>query len=399
VARFAVAAALLIAPVASAVEWSGNVAAEFRHFPSPPLHDHQHEDSLSLSFQPELYHEFEDNSYLLFSPFFRVDQHDHRRTHADIRELYWLKGFDNWDLSIGLRKIFWGKTESQHLVDIINQTDLIESLDGEEKLGQPMINATWISDWGNIDLFLLPGFRERTLPGKDGRFRTPLRYDFGNTQYESGAGSGHVDFAIRYSHYVGNWDFGVSHYWGTSREPRFRPVFDNHRLKLAPYYDIIHQTGLDVQYTSGGWLLKFEGIRRSGQGDTFGAVTTGFEYTFYQAFKTDADAGILAEYLWDSRGDDALEAITGQSVSPFQNDLFVGTRIGLNDIQSTQILAGAIIDLETAALTMRLEAERRLGDNWKLSVEANVLANIPSRDPLTFFRKDDLVEVELAYYF
>ena len=32
---------------------------------------------------------------------------------------------------------FWPQTESAHLVDVINQTDFLEGLDREKKLGQP----------------------------------------------------------------------------------------------------------------------------------------------------------------------------------------------------------------------------------------------------------------------
>ena len=41
----------------------------------------------------------------------------------------------DWSLSIGLGKVFWGVTEFNHLVDVINQTDLVEGIDGEAKLG------------------------------------------------------------------------------------------------------------------------------------------------------------------------------------------------------------------------------------------------------------------------
>ena len=37
--------------------------------------------------------------------------------------------------------------------------------------------------------------------------------------------------------------------------------------------------GLEVQYTTGAWLWKFEGIRRSGQGTPYYAATGGVEYT------------------------------------------------------------------------------------------------------------------------
>ncbi|MBI1320776.1 MAG: hypothetical protein GC168_17770 [Candidatus Hydrogenedens sp.] len=401
--RYALAiTGLLAAPLAGAVEWSGYVAGEARLFPSAPLDDRQHDGNLSLSFQPEAYHEWDDGSSALFVPFLRIDQHDAERTHFDVREAFWRKSWDEWELRLGLRKVYWGVTESQHLVDIINQTDMVESFDGEEKLGQPMINAAWVNDWGTLDFFVLPGFRERTFAGTRGRLRTPLPLDEDAAEYESGAERAHVDYALRYSHYVGNWDFGLSHFYGTSREPRLKPTLDNLQLKLAPYYDLIHQTGVDVQYTNGSWLLKFEGIRRSGQGETYGAITTGLEYTFYQVFKSDADLGVLFEYLYDSRGGNSLDLKTlfdGATLSPFENDIFLGARFSLNDIQSTMLLAGAIIDTGSGAVAFGLEGERRLGENWKLSIEARIFANVPQEDPLTYIRKDDFLQVELAYYF
>ena len=47
-------------------------------------------------------------------------------------------------MRLGLRKVYWGVTESQHLVDVINQTEGVENLDGEDKLGQPMLNLALI---------------------------------------------------------------------------------------------------------------------------------------------------------------------------------------------------------------------------------------------------------------
>ena len=118
-------------------------------------------------------------------------------------------------------KVFWGVTEAVHLVDIVNQTDLVESLDGEEKLGQPMIDLSLIRDWGVVDLFVLPWFRERTFPSEDGRPRFAIPIDTHDPIYESSAEQHHVDFAARWSNSIGEWDIGLSYFYGTSREPRF----------------------------------------------------------------------------------------------------------------------------------------------------------------------------------
>lgn len=50
-----------------------------------------------------------------------------------------------------------------HLVDIINQSDLVENPDGEDKLEKPLVKLTSGLPWraGTLNLFMLPYFRER----------------------------------------------------------------------------------------------------------------------------------------------------------------------------------------------------------------------------------------------
>jgi len=152
----------------TAHELSGFVAVEQRLFFHDPLFPDQKHNNGSFALQPEYYHEWETGSSFILVPFARFDSQDSERTHFDIRELNYLWLTDNWEMRMGIGKVFWGVTEFVHLVDIINQTDLVESPDGEEKLGQPMVQLSIARDWGVLDLFVLPGFRERTFPGKKG---------------------------------------------------------------------------------------------------------------------------------------------------------------------------------------------------------------------------------------
>jgi hypothetical protein len=276
-------------------------------------------------------------------------------------------------------------------VDIVNQTDLVENPDGEDKLGQPMIRTSLIRSWGIVDLFVLPGFRERTFPGEEGRLRPgiPISED---AQYESGAEEGHVDFAARWSHVLGPIDIGLSHFNGTSREPRLLPgVSPDGEPELVPFYDLIDQTGLDLQATLSNWLLKLEAINRSGQGEPFAAATAGFEYTFYGVFGSSIDVGPVAEYLWDERGADGA--------SPFQDDVFAGARLAFNDVQSTEVLTGAIVDRETDATLFLLEAGRRIGASWKIEAEIRAFSGTPPTDPLASLRADDYFQLGVSRHF
>lgn len=377
-------------------DFSGFVSSELRAYPYSPAFDEQFDGPLapSIVLQPEFRYRWNDgDDRFTFVPFARADAGDDQRTHVDLRELNWVHLADDWDLLLGVSKVFWGVAESRHLVDIVNQTDLVENIDTEDKLGQPMANLNLLSDWGNFSFFVLPGFRERTFPGDEARLRGALPIAEQEAEFDSGLEQGHVDFAARWSHVIGDWDIGLSQFYGTGREPRLRPRIQSGEVVLVPKYDIIDQTGLDVQATLDAWLLKLEAITRGGQGERFYATVAGFEYTLFGLFGSDADLGLLAEYLHDSRDEDDAPA------TPFDDDFFAGARLALNDVDDTEILAGAVIDRDTQATFVTIEAERRLSENMNLEIEARFFANVPDSDVLSGIRRDDYVEVRLSTFF
>lgn len=346
---------------------------------------------LSVSALPEVYYAWGRNGSLTFKPFARWDSIDDERTHADVRELIVQQRAGDFDLRAGIGRVFWGVTESAHLVDIVNQTDLVENPDGEDKLGQPMVSVAWTSAAGTFTGFVLPYFRERTLPGEDARLRAPLPYDTRDPIYESDDEERHVDYALRWSLSTGSVDLGLSHFSGTARTPRFAPTLSPSGPVLTPVYDLIEQTGLDVNAVAGGWIWKLEAIHQHSRAEDYEAAVAGFEYTFTGVLDSGWDVGALAEYLWDSRGENAP--------TPFQRDLFVGTRIAANDVAGTELLAGGIVDLQHGGVFGNLETSRRLGESGKLVLELRLFMDAEPVDPLYYFRRDDYVQLEYIRYF
>ena len=378
----------------SAENWTvaGSVGIESRWFVNSPQFPGQlsgFQNAFLLT--PELRYRSPDRRNLVrIVPNIRIDSRDRERNLFDMTELAWTWVGDEWETVLGFNKIFWGVTESRHLVDIINQTDGVEDIDREEKLGQPMFEITTQRDWGRISAFLLTGFRERTFAGEDGRLRPPLPVDTDNPQYESGAEEKHVDYAIRYEHYLGDWDVGAYLFHGTGREPRLR--INATGSALIPIYDQITQIGTDLQYTYEAWLLKFEGIVRSGQGDTFAASVAGFEYTFYQIGESATDLGLLLEYLYDGRDNEAPPVL-------LQNDVFVGARLALNDTQNTSLLIGAIVDVEDQSTSLSIEAERRIGDSLTIELESRWFVNAATDNLIQFVEDDDYILLRLRKHF
>ncbi|OAJ93545.1 hypothetical protein [Vibrio bivalvicida] len=368
-----------------AFEFAGQANVEHRQFFSDGEQG-QGKGQSSLVLQPEIYWQLGENADFTFTPFYRVDSLDDERTHGDIREALYLNYWDDYEIRVGIGKVFWGVTESAHLVDVVNQTDAIEAVDGEDKFGQPMIHFTSIKEWGTIDAMVLPYFRERTFSGKDGRLRPTLPVSK-DAIYESSREEKHVDFALRYSQMYGDWDVGLSYFQGTNRDPYFRLAGG----EVKPYYAQAKQVGLDVQGIVGDWLWKLETIYRDSFDHHTGLVS-GFEYTIVGVFDTVWDLGLIAEYLYDSRGNNA------QSIG--QNDIFAGTRLALNDEDSTEILLGVTQDLDNSDVySAKLEASSRLTNHLSWTLDAWLFENETPNDLLYFARKDDFIEVSLEYYF
>ncbi len=385
----------MLATLATGAEFSGNIALEGRVFQHDGQFAGQKGSGVSISVQPEFRHKWDnDHNALTFIPFYRWDQKDSKRTHGDIRQLDLVMSKGDWEVQGGISKVFWGVTESQHLVDIINQTDAVENLDGEDKLGQPMLRLSRIMDDGSLDFFVLPYFRERTFPGLAGRFRTPLVVDTDHPGYESSDKEKHVDYALRLNKTIDDVDVGVSYFDGTSRQPTFRQGLHNGRPVLTPHYPLIQQLGLDLQYTGEEIIWKLEALTRRFDDNRikdYSAAVGGFEYTIPGVTKGGGDLGLLAEYHKDSRGEKATSA--------FQNDVFLGARFSLNDEDSSELLAGAFVDLDNGSKSIRLEGSRRIGKGLKLNIEGQLFTDIDKNDPGTILSKDDHLLLELQKYF
>ena len=385
----------------------GSVSAEGRWFPHEgPFAD---QESLAGGFvaAPRIYLDNVVGQSVILAPFFRYDHSDPRRTHFDLREAYLLLfgefGDSGWELRIGADQVFWGVTESQRLVDIVNQVDFVEHPNGEAKLGQPMVHATWFGDWGAFEVFGMPYHRARTFQGREGRLRFQFVVDDDRIEYEREAGPWHLDLASRYSHSLGLFDLGLSVFGGVNREPFLVPVVGSDGVPaLMQHYTQIRQFGLDVQATVSSFLLKVEAIRRTGarnlsgaEEDYFAAVAGG-EYAFYSVAGSAVDLTPVSEWNYDGRGHDATP---GRSPNTLQNDLFFAAHLALNDVQSTEITAGFFADVNRTTRTLALELNRRVLSEWSLRAEYIGLISVDPEEIHYLLRRDSFLDLSLTYNF
>ena len=57
------------------------------------------------------------------------------------------------------------------------------------------------------------------------------------------------------------------------------------------------------------------------------------------------------------------------------------------------------VDTEFLSRSYRVEASRRVGDSWRATLEIQIFSNIDQKDVLAVFENDDLLLVEMAYFF
>ena len=369
---------------------------EGRLFPEKPLYPGQRRHDLSTTIEPTLYLEQLDGSSITFTPHLRVDDANGGEFSADVREAYYLTYgyFDEteWELRLGIDQVFWGTAESNHLVNIVNQTDYAADPSGDAKLGQPMAHGTLAGDWGTLNLLVLPFHRPRTFPGAEDRLRPalPIESRRKTIKYEHPSGARHIDLAARYGHSIGPLDFGISGFKGTSREP----LLGLEGFSLTQQYNQTEQVGLDLQLTLDDFIGKAEFISRRGiygpgaDKSTYHAFVVGGEHSIYGVFDSDADLTLLAEWSKDSRSELAT--------NPLQNDLFLGARYALNDVDDTGFTAAIVEDLDYATRSLSLKFSRRLTDSVSLEMEAYSLLGSDYRDlQMWQIRNDHFVAVSL----
>lgn len=315
-------------------------------------------------------------------PFVRLDPAG-VRTRLDFQELSWGVVGRRWELRAGVRELFWGVAESRNVIDVVNQRDLVVGREGFVKMGQPMLEVVTRQSWGRLQFLLMPFFRERTFAGRAGQLWSPLPVAAEQAVFTSSAGRHHVDAALRWEHTLGAWDLGLGYFRGTNREPEFLSGRDERGHAVwVPRYDVVDLLGIDVHATAGSWLWKLEGATLDPAGRRYVAAVGGFEYAF-----ADYLSG-FAEYLYDSRGDDATTS--------FGDDFFLGIRLLLLE---GQVEGGATVDRATGASSLSLSLVQRLSDSFTVNLNGGVFLGDASLEPPQARREHTYLALSSTFHF
>lgn len=383
------------APVIAQVTVSGGLSGEIRAFPERPPRTAQDVQAAQPAFTAEAKLEAHGPGkrfVVTFNPYVRYDAVDGQRSVFDLHELKVSAGGQRWHVKAGYDVEFWGVMEVVNPVNVLNQTDVTEDFLTKRKLGQPMIDYTQIGNFGTIDVYVLGGFQPMRFPTATARLSPPVPVDQDDVIYGSGRGRSQLEGAVRYFRNVRNVYFGVSQFYGYARDPEMLVALDGQsRPYLAARYDLEHQTGVELQVTFGNVILKSEDVYRvDAQGRRSHAVSAGGEYDLGSVLHGGRTFSVFGEYYFDSRSQSL--------VIPFRNDVFAGTRVGLNDRRSSEVRVWGNYDLSARKVTaIMVDASARLSERLKVVVAYRGI--VARQDALSSIARDSHLVFKLESFF
>jgi hypothetical protein len=376
---------LLLAQPAFAGEVNGTLSSRLDFYPDRD--DGTASEGRSAEVKIDAFHDF-DASRIVGEFIARGDEKDSGRRITEARQAYLRTPLAGFDVFVGNRQEFWGKAESKNVVDVINQSDAAANEGKSGKLGAPSISAERYLDIGDLQLWYISGFREKTFNDSDAHPSSGLPVS--SAQYARKDGKDADDFAARLSSFAGEWDLAGSVFYGTARDPILSVASDGGALK--PYYALQKSIGLEAQYTGDVTLLKWESLHGTQTGllgtHDFAAAVAGIEYTYYGPFETMWDIGLIGEIQHDDRPQAAANQFG-----------VAGVRLVFNDIADSNILFLASADRKADQSFISLEASRRINDATSVKLTSQFYN---ARTPTSAFGQlsdDDAVILTVNIFF
>ncbi|BDT69336.1 hypothetical protein os1_35260 [Comamonadaceae bacterium OS-1] len=366
----------------------GNAALGARLYSSP--HEPTKESHrLAVRLAPE-WRWADGGKTIVISPALYLEGDHNGRTRVDLNELYFSTCLGETIVKAGLSRLFWGVTESRHLVDVVNPPDLAHHYAAEQRLSTAMLYVAHPTPVGQLEVLLLPWERDPVYPNTAGRPRTDLPIH-NAVEHPNGTPPA---FAARLAISQGDYDSHVYFFRGLDRESALtaRTLPYAAPTELTATRRLVRQWGADLQVPVGNFLVKSELAHRSGYSRDFLSGVLGGEYALNGINGSVVDVNLLGEYQFDLRPADA-------PLTTLSHGIYAGVRVALNDPASTEFKFGVVAEPSTGARLWRGDASRRIAKNWTVEGTMSVFDNVRKSPSLMDYRKESYVEVLAKYHF
>jgi len=397
-----------------------DIALEAQHFIEAP----KEKNMQNLTLSTNLNLEYKEDALTLRSKLkAQADYSDfatsqkNERSYLRLDELYGQYDFLDDQIVVGKSIRFWGALELRNITDGFNPTELRDDPFAMDKLG--VWNASYAHYFDTSELSIIAKLYEpqREMAGYPyvyyyfpsqinslpNQYSNSLKSEKSQTRpslYLKYSGTTEGDYSIDYAFIFQN---------GYDSQRYFSSSVLGDAITNIPYKTQLQENAYLVNKFStyntmvlGATLYKLEALYAdvidNEEISDYMHIGLGVEHTLYGVYEN-ADLALLLEYynystFEDGKRDDlALFEL-------FQNDLFVGLRLSLNDAKESKITTGAIIDMEYDEQVYYIEYESRLNDIFVLDFDYRYIA--PSPSDLTAFKlmgRHQRVGLKVGYAF
>ena len=377
------------------IEYKGNMAIETAYFNHDI--DNKRDNQSAMRFEIEGKYQFKENQKFVAKLKAIYDTNDNKRRYWSFTDLYFQHDFDKWNFLIGKNTRFWGAMEFYNQSDTFNTKDWLDNpFDYDSKIGS--WNIAFNRFFDNSEFSLIVKLNEEKQPMQESRSIynfVPYRY---NETLDIDSGDVPTIY-LKYSSSIDEYqiDYSVIYQNG----------YDEQRYLIPKLTKDINISMQQHAYT----VDKFMGFGTMVKGDTlyktelaytsshdnkvsdYAQGSIGLEHTLYGVYEK-MDLGIIAEYYkyktFQTKRYNAKSF--GQL---FDDDLTVGLRLALNDIESSEILAGLVVDRHNKEKILSVDYDTRIDDKYKLKVS---FQHFDAKQDSSF-SDGSTIRAELRYYF
>ena len=315
---------------------------------------------------------------------------DHDRNYLQLEDTYFQYNRTSFRVTVGTKIYNWSATEFFHPADVINSRSINSRVDKREKFGQPVVQADYFLDEGEISLYLFPYFIKPLLPGNKSRVR--LSTNLGEERWVDHHGDQTENKFILMpglgiNQTLGDADLRIYFLRHLDRET---PVvaFEPSKLEFYPLYLMTNHLGVTYQH-----ILPYDLIFKLEHASKFFEKTSYLVGPMsesspkdYQMTSLSLETGISfgngadSTFMLEGQFISGVDKNTRKSLSIFQRDIMFGHRLAFNNINSSELFAGLFWDLEVRnEYIFTMSYKQRIKDSW--NIESGLLLLKASSDP------------------
>ncbi|MDD0852011.1 hypothetical protein HBN50_02835 [Halobacteriovorax sp. GB3] len=418
-----ITAILYFISLSSVASYKGELNLENRYFHKDDNKELSNElgNAVALKFSAD----YQGKNYFLKGSFLtRFDLQDEKRRYLYIEDLFVDYDISNKiKLGAGYRIFNWRMMELFYPSDNVNSRNFDGDLESLEKKGELTFDLNYRKNDHQFSFYYFPLFEKAIFPSYESRLGEG--YDLTKytlvTKDENRKGRKQASqYAIRYSGLIADTDFQLQYLRHIDRNT---PVFGFSDYQVVPvlnslapidskdvrshFYEV---NELSTSFTKeiGETLFKFIGVYRDylSRRDIL-VLNENSKFELYRPKDHYTQALGLEKMLSLERGHDVTFFMEWQKVfdrtsnALFQNDLGVGARYALNDIEGTEFYSFYLFDLSGRDEgILSLKAARRLNEWMRYEISYRyIYAGESDSFGLNLFKDDHYFTLNIKSYF